>query len=62
MLQLAVKIFQTSPSGNWVLQVSATPPTGPTYWFQKNDFLTSNAAKSFFIANARMWAVNMGEV
>lgn len=62
MLQLQVKIFQTNPGSKWILQVTANPPNGPTYFFQKDGFDSSDAAKMFFIANARLWAVNMGEV
>lgn len=61
MLQLAVKIFQTAPDRLWILQVTATPPNGPPYFFQKGEFITSNDAKNFFIANARLWALNMGQ-
>lgn len=61
MLQLQVKMWENSP-GNWMIQVTASPPQGPPYFFQKDGFLTQQACKSFFVANARMWALNMGTV
>lgn len=62
MLQLTVKIFSNAP-GNWILQVSSNPPSLPRpYFFQKDGFVSSDAAKSFLIANIRLFALNMGEV
>lgn len=62
MLQLTVKIFANAP-GNWILQVTSTPPNlQRPYFFQKDGFQSSDAAKNFLIANMRLFALNMGEV
>jgi hypothetical protein len=61
MLEMKVKILQAGAT--WILQISCPNPTSvKPYFFQKDGFASSNEAKTFLIANVRMFALHMGDV